>query len=180
MEECERDIAVLQGKLREKRETLAQGRDPALDALRVKLDNYRLRRTQILEAQRKTNQERIQAEKARDTQNANRDAALNHKLQANREVQNAEEEVDRARRVAQDSMSRFGQRVDLVLADIDRERWNGVKPIGPIGRHISLRTNDEGTKQLFTHVLSQTMCGFIVTDSRDRTRLQGIIQRNMQ
>lgn len=70
-------------------------------------------------------------------------------------------------------LAAYGQRVDMVLQEIDRAKWMGPKPVGPLGRYIKLK--DFRYKELMEANLGNFLCAFAVQDSRDKFQLQKIL-----
>lgn len=77
------------------------------------------------------------------------------------------------------ALLRFGDNVDKLVAAIDRESWVGRKPVGPMGRYVSLVENSPPMQSLFSSVLGGLMCGFAVQDDRDRSKLQRMIRQHV-
>jgi hypothetical protein len=75
-------------------------------------------------------------------------------------------------------LAAFGHGIENVLKDIDRARWAGAKPVGPLGRYVKL--NDFAYKGLMEANLGSILCSFAVQDSRDRGQLQGILQNALR
>ena len=72
-------------------------------------------------------------------------------------------------------LNAFGRRIDLVMREIDRARWTGGKPIGPLGMHVSL--TDQRYKKAFESQLGQSLCLFAVLNDRDRATMREILIR---
>lgn len=177
---CQNDISELEADIQEQRATLANGEDEATQITRKKLAQGEAAQRNIVMKLEPTRAALVQAENAAENARQARDRANDKKMEANRDVESAEAMKQKAEQAGRDSLSRFGRGLDRVLADIDRQTWRGVKPIGPIGRHVKLKSNDRGVRLLFTHLLGNLMTGFIVTNSQDRGNLQDLLNKHMQ
>lgn len=69
----------------------------------------------------------------------------------------------------------FGQNMEAVLADIERSKWVGSKPVGPFGMYVKVK--DEQWAEILRNQLGGAMSSFAVTDGRDRAQLSQILQR---
>jgi chromosome segregation ATPase len=72
-------------------------------------------------------------------------------------------------------MAVFGAGIDQVLKEIQKVRWSGGPPIGPLGRYVTLK--DPKYAGVLLSVLGNTMCSFAVRNAADRAQLQQILSR---
>ncbi|EMD31410.1 hypothetical protein CERSUDRAFT_163056 [Gelatoporia subvermispora B] len=71
----------------------------------------------------------------------------------------------------------YGKNLDKVFADIQRERWNGHRPVGPFGLHVKVR-EPEKWAQIMRVQLGSLMAAFAVTDAGDRRTLEQILRKH--
>jgi hypothetical protein len=86
-----------------------------------------------------------------------------------------DENVERCNDQIKDRLAAFGRRVDIVIDAIDRENWTGRKPVGPMGRFVTLLDGREPMRLLFSTILGGLMCGFAVQNEADRNKLSRLI-----
>ncbi|GBE84843.1 Structural maintenance of chromosomes protein [Sparassis crispa] len=70
--------------------------------------------------------------------------------------------------------ARFGANMDRVMADIQRTRWHGNRPVGPFGLFVSVKDPAQWAP-IIRIQLGALMSGFAVTDARDREPLNKLL-----
>ncbi|KAL6302861.1 P-loop containing nucleoside triphosphate hydrolase protein [Sparassis latifolia] len=70
--------------------------------------------------------------------------------------------------------ARFGANMDRVMADIQRTRWHGNKPVGPFGLFVSIKDPAQWAP-IIRIQLGALMSGFAVTNARDREPLNKLL-----
>jgi chromosome segregation ATPase len=80
-------------------------------------------------------------------------------------------EIDRS---ANNHLVAFGNDIPRVLAMIEKHRWVGDKPIGPLGLHVKVK-EPEKWAEVLRRTLFPVLTAFAVTDARDRDALKKIL-----
>ncbi|KAF5360927.1 hypothetical protein D9756_004996 [Leucocoprinus leucothites] len=76
-----------------------------------------------------------------------------------------------------DSLLPYGRNIQGVLDQIERMKWHGGKPLGPLGAHVKAR-DPQTWGELLRHQLLQQLCSFAVTDARDRNQLKDLLMKS--
>ncbi|KAJ1864300.1 Structural maintenance of chromosomes protein 6 [Coemansia sp. RSA 989] len=74
-----------------------------------------------------------------------------------------------------DQMSAFGRGVKEALVEIKRTKWQGMTPIGPIGKFVKLR--DRKWSLIIETTLDKTLNSFLVDSHADRIKLDAIFRQ---
>ncbi|KAI0366623.1 P-loop containing nucleoside triphosphate hydrolase protein [Pilatotrama ljubarskyi] len=86
-----------------------------------------------------------------------------------------EEQIRRCSELETNSLSRFGNRMEWVLSQIEQKRWYGRKPVGPFGRYVTVK-DPERWGRLLRVVIGNAMSSFAITDARDRPALAQLLK----
>ncbi|KAL7751369.1 Structural maintenance of chromosomes protein 6 [Sorochytrium milnesiophthora] len=106
----------------------------------------------------------------RDLQGRRDELRSDHeRLSAN--VHEAQSELQRWQRAEKNTLCIWGQALPEVLNEINRTKWRGVKPIGPIGLHVKIRDRFTNWVTALDVAIGATMKDFIVTDYQDQQHL---------
>jgi hypothetical protein len=92
-----------------------------------------------------------------------------------KEVSEAQQILSNLKSQSTNRVAAFGTNIEWVLREIDKAKWHGDKPVGPIGLHVSLK--HAKYKQAVLSWLGYHLCGFMVSDGRDRQTMLAIMQR---
>lgn len=89
-------------------------------------------------------------------------------------------ECDNQIKVIRDSeknaLAPYGQGMESIIREVEKARWHGQQPIGPLGRFVKLK--DPRWADVLRVNLSGTMVSWAVTDARDRTPLKTLLERH--
>lgn len=174
---CDANLARLEDDIRDKRAEIAAGRSAALqkadEEFKVATKTKSTLTKLLIEAD--SGEDKLQREV--EAAEANLQKADDKLHQASDEKARLKKDVDDCRAQSKDRLAAFGRNVDLVIAAIDREQWTGRKPVGPMGRFVTLLDGRESMRRLFTHILGSLMCGFAVQNEADRNKLSRLISQ---
>lgn len=92
---------------------------------------------------------------------------------AKAEIDDAEGQLRMIQEREKSQLAPFGFNMEQVLADINHARWQGERPVGPIGRYVKLRDNKWA--RLMRSTLGRSMSAFAITNARDREQLSKIL-----
>lgn len=70
----------------------------------------------------------------------------------------------------------YGHNIKAVVDEIDRARWMGEKPLGPLGRYVKAK-DPQKWGDILRPQLAGILTAFVVTDSRDRNQLYAILSK---
>lgn len=73
-------------------------------------------------------------------------------------------------------INRYGQRLQAVYAEIDRARWEGGKPIGPLGLYVKVKAGEEQYIKAIESALGNNLVAWAVRTASDRTQLMNIFK----
>ncbi|KAJ3517006.1 hypothetical protein NLJ89_g773 [Agrocybe chaxingu] len=165
----------LTAQLVEESQNLEQGTQTQKEAARIELDKMR-GDLNVLKERRLTVQSDLTRLKGdSDRRKADDDTAqqrLNYLMDKDSGL---EQEQERLGSHIRDHLSRFGQSMQTVLREIDRTDWRGVRPIGPLGKFVTLE--DQRFLKDLSSQLGSLLCAFAVSDGRDIQPLRAILKR---
>lgn len=92
-------------------------------------------------------------------------------------VQERQEALDAAIAQQIDPLSVFGRNIRRLQQDIQRERWFGRVPIGPLGAFVNL-PDVETWGHILRPYMGWLMMAFAVSDQRDRRKLKDMLVRS--
>lgn len=72
-----------------------------------------------------------------------------------------------------DKWNVYGRGIKQVIEQVERQRWKGVKPIGPLGDYVELR--DRSWDVPIKIAVGSLMSAWIVDDPEDRRTLKDIL-----
>ena len=172
-------ITVTEGKKSEEEKRL-RGIDGGSNAQLVSEKEEKIRerdgvtaQTQELEAEHIKCQSQLTAAKE-SSQNIQRQ--ISGKQDEIQRVRNREQEL---RRVQSQAMLAYGQNMQNLLRLIDEETRKGSwkeKPIGPLGRHVTLLKQD--WSPILETVFGNGLSGFVVTNYDDQSLLRKLMYNN--
>jgi chromosome segregation ATPase len=100
-----------------------------------------------------------------------------------REIQSAKnavmglrEQIQRCVEQQNNSLAPYGRNLKNVVDRIERTRWHGQKPLGPLGVYVKLK--DRVWADLLRNVLGSHMSSFAVTDNRDLPVLKRLLSES--
>jgi chromosome segregation ATPase len=110
-----------------------------------------------------------------------RDAMGQEGVDAEHAMKTAQERVDhcnsmiqKAKEQEQNNLAPYGKDMKRVLGQIDRMKWQGQKPVGPLGVYVKVREPRKWAPLLRSQ-LGGFMTAFACTDARDRTQLKRLL-----
>ena len=77
----------------------------------------------------------------------------------------------------QTRLNRYGQNLQAVYAEIDKFRWQGGKPIGPLGLHVKVKPGEEKYIKVIESAMGINFVSWAVTTASDRAQLMQIFKR---
>ncbi|GBE83226.1 Structural maintenance of chromosomes protein [Sparassis crispa] len=95
--------------------------------------------------------------------------------QLKRSIVECQEQVRMCVERERNKVARFGTNMDRVMADIQRTRWHGNKPVGPFGLFVGVKDPAQWAPIIRVQ-LGALMSGFAVTDARDRKTLEKLLK----
>jgi chromosome segregation ATPase len=103
--------------------------------------------------------------------------------EADREIQTAKnfvmglrEQIQRCVEQQNNSLAPYGRNLKNVLERIDKMKWHGQKPLGPLGVYVKVK--DRVWAELLRIMLGSHMSSFAVTNSRDVHVLKRLLSEN--
>ncbi|KXN81796.1 Structural maintenance of chromosomes protein 6 [Leucoagaricus sp. SymC.cos] len=99
---------------------------------------------------------------------------VSKKNESMRQIQFREELIRNCQKAEKDSLLPYGRNIQAVLAQIDRLRWYGNKPLGPLGAYVKAK-DPQTWGELLRSQLAQQLCSFAITDPRDRNQLKKLL-----
>lgn len=105
--------------------------------------------------------------------------AVENRQAAQTQVQHLQGQLNnlRQRQGSGDPLAAFGRNLGAVYAAIEQTRWVHSKPIGPLGMHVSIKTEEAPYQRLLDTMLSSSLTSWAVRDSRDKRTLLNIFQQ---
>lgn len=94
--------------------------------------------------------------------------------EAQMEMRDCGQHLNNLERSVVDQLSAYGNNMKALRESIDRSRWYGEKPVGPLGAYVSLV--EPGWRTLLQTILGSMMTAFAITDGRDRNSLRKLLQ----
>ncbi|KIJ26662.1 hypothetical protein M422DRAFT_55402 [Sphaerobolus stellatus SS14] len=92
------------------------------------------------------------------------------------EINAATANIEDSRNTHGDRLRGYGNNLDKVLEHVQNERWMGETPIGPFGLYVNVK--DRKWVPLLRGRLGNAMTNWVITSSRDRTKLRKILDDN--
>ena len=86
------------------------------------------------------------------------------------------EQIQRCVEQQNNSLAPYGRNLKNVVDHIERTRWHGHKPLGPLGVYVKLK--DRVWADLLRIVLGSHMSSFAVTDNRDVPVLKKLLRES--
>ncbi|PWA00132.1 hypothetical protein BB558_003826 [Smittium angustum] len=83
--------------------------------------------------------------------------------------------MERLKQQESDSLMAFGKATSKVVLEISKTRWNGMTPVGPIGKFIKLK--DRKWSPVIETILDRTLNMFMVDNHGDRVLLDKIMKK---
>ncbi|KAH9936685.1 P-loop containing nucleoside triphosphate hydrolase protein [Fomitopsis serialis] len=124
------------------------------------------------EAERQLNavkEEKEQKEnEARETETQGQELKR-QKDEAQQDVMNAQGALQQSQEAEKNKLAPYGNKMDQVLASIERMNWYGNRPVGPLGLYVKVQ--DPVWAPLMRVQLGGLMGAFAITDARDRAQL---------
>ena len=95
---------------------------------------------------------------------------------ARNSVMGLREQIQRCVEQQNNSLALYGRNLKNVVERIRQMRWNGQKPLGPLGVYVKLK--DHVWADLLRTVLGNNMSSFAVTDGRDVPALRKLLRES--
>lgn len=92
------------------------------------------------------------------------------------DIANVENTIRELQRSENSKYAAYGKGVPQAVAEIQRTRWHGDVPLGPLGIHVKVR-DPNAWADLLASQLSGSLTAFALTDGRDREALKKIFDR---
>jgi len=159
----------------QKKENASQGKDPEVARLRHVIQQHQNLIANLKRTKPKWEQTITEAEEALAKAEAEEKIATNVRMETSKEAKDMGARIDNLKAQSGSRLNAFGNKMDLVMREIDRAHWTAGKPIGPLGMHVSL--TDHRYKDAFHSLMGQTLCLFAVLNDRDRSTMKEILVR---
>ena len=92
------------------------------------------------------------------------------------EIRNCPQQLDKLNAQSYRAVDAFGKNLMQVLDRINKMKWHGQRPVGPLGLFVSLRnSSDQQWSNVMRIILGRTLASFAVTDARDREPLRKLL-----
>ena len=95
--------------------------------------------------------------------------------QARNRVQECEAQIKVIKDSEKNALAPYGTGMEAVIKEVQKKRWHGQPPLGPLGRFVKLK--DHQWADAFRANLSGTMVSWAITDARDRAPLKALLER---
>ena len=95
--------------------------------------------------------------------------------QAKSRVQECEAQIRIARDSEKNALAPYGKDMETVIKEIQKMRWHGQQPLGPLGRFVKLK--DSQWADVLRVNLSGAMVSWAITDAKDRAPLKALLER---
>ena len=162
-------IAVETAKLQEDKQAQREEREHKIQAAKTDVTSYdsaiREINDQIRELDARRVQLRIDIEKVDK-----------ERQDARQRVQDCAVQFDNVKKQMANRLAAYGKNIPGVLERINKERWHGDTPIGPLGDFVALK--DKQWQFLMRAQLGSMMHTFAITDARDRSLLKRILNES--
>ncbi|KAF7298831.1 p-loop containing nucleoside triphosphate hydrolase protein [Mycena indigotica] len=90
------------------------------------------------------------------------------------QIMQCDSAIQNCEKAESDRYAAYGNNIKEVIQRIEQTRWQGQKPLGPLGIHVKLLKPEYG--QLLRQQLGQQLTSFAVTHPRDLSTLKKILQ----
>jgi chromosome segregation ATPase len=167
-------VADFEAKI-QKKEQASQGNDPEVTRLRDLIQKHQTLTANLRRQRPKIEQTITDAEAALVVAEAAANSATDTKLEASKQEAEQARRIENLKAQTGNRLNAFGNRIDLVMREIDKARWTAARPIGPLGMSVSL--NDPRYKDTFHKQMGQTLCQFAVRNDQDRKTMMDILKR---
>lgn len=116
-------------------------------------------------------------EKADAANNARREEAdfQATRAQAKSRIVECENQIKMIKDSEKNALAPYGSGMESVLREIQKTRWHGQQPVGPLGRFVKLK--DPRWTDVLRVNLSNPMLSWAITDGRDRPPLKALLER---
>lgn len=142
----------------------------------AKLDEVTLQYKEIEASIAEKQQQRAAAEQELiTTRKAHEDLKIRIE-NARQDIVSTQSQLDLITQRERNKLAPFGNNMEHVLADIQRQQWHGRPPVGPLGRYVHVR--DQAWAPVLRVRLGGLMSAFAITDGRDRKALDQILKRH--
>jgi hypothetical protein len=82
--------------------------------------------------------------------------------------------IQKAKEHEQNNFAPYGKDIKRVLTQIERMKWHGQKPVGPLGVYVKVK-DPQKWAPLLRSQLGGYMTAFACTDARDRPQLKRLL-----
>ncbi|KAG5644532.1 hypothetical protein DXG03_008186 [Asterophora parasitica] len=92
------------------------------------------------------------------------------------DIQNCQGMIQRARAAEKNSLIPYGNNIKAVLEEINRARWRGEKPLGPLGMFVKAK-DPKTWGDLLRSQISGHLTAFAITTAEDMNQLKAILTK---
>lgn len=174
MKEAESEVKDLERRIQAKAKANKQEEDPADVAAREKVQRLQRLLEQLTREKPKCEEEYAKAKAAREAIGNDISTSDEKVSYAEQQLSEAKAKLANLQSQSTDRLSAFGERMEMVMREINKAHWQHSKPIGPLGMHVKL--NDSRYQAALHSVLGQTLCQFAVRCDADRSTMMRILQ----
>lgn len=101
------------------------------------------------------------------------------KSTAERRIQEIGEMIKQCKQQQQNEFAPYGRGIKEVVGQIEKMKWYGEKPLGPLGRYVKVREPQKWA-ELLRSQLGQYLTAFAITDGRDRPQLKRMLDQSQK
>lgn len=112
----------------------------------------------------------------RDEVKSKGQAAENKRNQLQERITDCQTMISKCKEQEKNSLAPYGHDIKGVLQSINKMRWHGDTPVGPLGLYVKLE--DQKWASLLRGQLGNLMTSFACTDVRDRPQLKKILDQS--
>ncbi|TFK33017.1 P-loop containing nucleoside triphosphate hydrolase protein [Crucibulum laeve] len=96
------------------------------------------------------------------------------KAELQQKITECDNMIQRCMQQEKDSLAPYGRDIKRVLETIDKMRWAGDKPLGPLGVHVKAK-DPKTWGEVLRNQLGGYLTAFAVTDARDQKQLKKLL-----
>jgi chromosome segregation ATPase len=101
------------------------------------------------------------------------------KSAAERRIQEMGDMIKQCKQQQQNEFAPYGRGIKELVGQIEKMKWFGEKPLGPLGRYVKVR-EPEKWAALLRSQLGQYLTAFAITDARDRPQLKRMLDQSQK
>jgi len=96
---------------------------------------------------------------------------------AERRIMQINDMIKQCQQQQHNALNPYGNNMKELMDQIDRMKWHGEKPLGPLGRFVQVK-EPELWADLLRSQLAHLLTAFALTDTRDRPQLKRMLDQS--